>query len=124
MKNLHEQIANMFQKTGYFNKFDGSFRLSKFNLFDSYIEIGFRLRFNEKETIPFIPKTGRYADKHVPNQEGVELIVTENFINSVLYILYDLNVEFSWRSLLSNFPSIIEEHMRVSFALNIHRPDD
>ena len=125
LKKIHERIADMFQNTGYFNKFDGSFRLSKFKLFENYIEIGFRLKFNEEQGKPFAAKTGRYNDDHIPNQEGIEFIVTENILNSVFYILYNLDVEFSWRQLLSRFGNIVEEHMRVRNSnISIYRLEE
>lgn len=111
---LHNSVASLLEKNFDLGKYDCSIRLFKVLFFEQYMEVGLWLEFDEQDDVEFIRKTGRYNDEHIPNQEGLELIVDKTIVNSILYILYNLDMEVSIVDLLKPYGNVTDEYMIVS----------
>lgn len=108
------------------DSFNGQMQLFKFQFFEDYFEmgkqaefiheikrfhnlqslihvgIGFRFKFLKYISSDFIRKTGVFNDEHMPNQQGIELIIDENVVNTVFYAMYHLDKEISVRSVIKD----------------------
>lgn len=117
---LHAQIADMFTAIIDVDNFKGRIRLSKLHFFENYADIGVKFMFPKDPDSDIISKTGIFKDQHTSSQEGIEVILDENVVNTILYAAYNINSKLSIRDdlwfLFKDF-SKIHEYLSVSIKL-------
>lgn len=111
----HHAIANYISSKVELDKFDGKFRLSKMQFYSDHIEFGYRLLVNEYPDSPMIHKFGPFKDTHEGSEKGIEVLFDENILNSILYLLYQNNFEFSMRDILSSNSAYLGKMVVSSF---------
>lgn len=111
---LHQMVAEYIESKLNLANFKGKINLLKIHFYEDYIDIGFRFEFTKYEDSEFIHKTGIFKDSHESNQEGVELILDENIINTFFYAFYHLDDEFSVRALIKPLKDY-QKFLKVKF---------
>lgn len=100
---LHNSIADLISSKIDTKKFLGKVRLSKLHFYEDFVDIALRFSFPKYEDSDLKTKTGQFKDEHLPNQQGIEIVLDENVINTLIYGIYNLDYKLSMRQDLGGF---------------------
>ena len=117
LERAHQAIAAYCEKQIDMDRFKGRIRLAKVNFFEDYLEFGYRIQVDAYEDSEMIHKVGQFSDTHEAGQKGIEIMIDENVINTLFYILYNLQIEFSIRDIFGGFLDY-KKYFKVSFWQN------